>query len=465
MSLVRLSLIAISLALIVWALVQMFAVPQDLAELEVRVENANLSLSGSEYVVQVYDAIDRSLVAEGDRSDKAVLLLAPGEYDVRVTVPGVWPTQVSSRTGLAVPGGTRTRADFEFSFGELALRHETSTTPEDTEVVTVQVFTRPRGATPVIGFVAGETVKLKAGSYDVRVVRTVATREKQVRWLEGIDIEQGRLRQLAVAFERGLLLVDASNQGQPIPSGQGTVTLFEAGDETEQIVETGSVNVPIYLPTGTYDLRVVYQASNDRPAREAESVTIVDGESQVVSVEFNSGDVVVHASTATGQPLAGYEAYIYLYQRDDHRSAIAYVPAGQLLRVSAGRYDIRANLFRSADQPDEWLRDVAVTANQSVELEAIFQVGDVIVRVFDQQGREQTGDEYTVTIHPPGNRSRPVHRMQVGTRARLTAGPVGLQVVNTYSGASQWLDAEVLSGETTEIILDAQGSGWEPGRR
>jgi len=95
MSLVRLSLIAISLALIVWALVQMFAVPQDLAELEVRVENANLSLSGSEYVVQVYDAIDRSLVAEGDRSDKAVLLLAPGEYDVRVTVPGVWPTQVS----------------------------------------------------------------------------------------------------------------------------------------------------------------------------------------------------------------------------------------------------------------------------------------------------------------------------------------------------------------------------------
>jgi hypothetical protein len=185
----------------------------------------------------------------------------------------------------------------------------------------------------------------------------------------------------------------------------------------------------------------------------------------VVSVEFNSGDVVVHVSTATGQPLTGYEAYIYLYRRDDHRSAIAYVPAGQLLRVSAGRYDIRANLFRSADQPDEWLRDVAVTANQSVELEAIFQVGDVIVRVFDQQGREQTGDEYTVIIHPPGNRSRPVHRMQVGTRARLAAGPVELQVVNTYSGASQWLEAEVLSGETTEIILDAQGSGWEPRRR
>jgi hypothetical protein len=38
-------------------------------------------------------------------------------------------------------------------------------------------------------------------------------------------------------------------------------------------------------------------------------------------------------------------------------------------------------------------------------------------------------------------------------------------VVNTYSGASQWLEAEVLSGETTEIILDAQGSGWEPRRR
>lgn len=124
--------------------------------------------------------------------------------------------------------------------------------------------------------------------------------------------------------------------------------------------------------------------------------------------------------------------------------------------------DIRANLFRSADQPDEWLRDVEVTANQTVEFEAIFQVGDVIVRVFDKQGREQTGDEYTVTIYPPGDRSRPVHRMQVGTRARIAAGPVELQVANTYSGASQWLEAEVLSGETTEIILDAPGSGEEP---
>lgn len=132
------------------------------------------------------------------------------------------------------------------------------------------------------------------------------------------------------------------------------------------------------------------------------------------------------------------------------------------MRVSAGRYDIRANLFRSADQPDEWIRDIAVTANQSVEFEAIFQVGDVIVRIFDKQGREHTGDEYTVTIYPPGNRNRPVHRMQVGTRARIAAGPVELHVANTYSGASQWLEAKVLPGETTEIILDAPGPGEEP---
>ena len=43
-SVARLALLTCSGALIVWALVQMFSVPPDLGELEVRVENADLRL-------------------------------------------------------------------------------------------------------------------------------------------------------------------------------------------------------------------------------------------------------------------------------------------------------------------------------------------------------------------------------------------------------------------------------------
>ena len=455
----RLTLMAIAAALIGWALVQMFSVPRNMAELEVRVENANLSLRGEEFVVQVFDAASGMLAGEGGGSNATVLALAPGEYDLHVTVPGVWPHQVSTRQGLAVPGGRRTRADFDFSYGELELevqlQQQSDARPDNAAVVKVQVFSEPRGDVPEIGFVAGEAVKLAAGRYDLRVVRTVETREKQVRWLEGIDIEPGRRRHVVVAFERGWLRVDATNAGKGIPTVDGTVTVFAAGDDSQRILETGALNVPISLATGTYDLRVTYNASNDRPVREARSIAIVDGEIHSVPIEFNSGQLIVHARTGTGERLAEYEAYTYLYRRADHRSAIAYVRAGRPMRISAGRYDVRVNLFRSADRPDVWLRDIAVVANETVEFETTFEVGDIVVRVIGKNGREQTGDEYAITIHPLGDRDRAIHRMQIGKRTRLSAGPVELQVENTYTGTSEWLEADILPGETTEVVVEA----------
>ena len=453
-SVARLALLTCSGALIVWALVQMFSVPPDLGELEVRVENADLRLRADEYVLQIFDSASGALVAAGGTSD--VTTLAPGEYDLRVMVPGVWPEQMSNVQGLAVPGGRRTRVDFDFSFGELDLHYDAARLSNSAELVKIQVFTEPRSDTPVISFIAGETVKLEAGRYNLRVVRTVETREKQVRWLEGVDIKQGRQRTVAVAFERGLLQVDATNAGATILAADGTVSVFAAGDNSQKIIETGPLNVPIVLPTGTYDLRVTYDRSDDRPVRSVRSVVIVDAETQRVHVEFDSGELVVHARTAAGELLPEYHAYIYLYQRSDHRNAIAYVPAGHPLRLSAGRYDIRANLFRSADRPDVWLRDVAIVPNELLELETIFHVGEFIVRVIDQNGREHSGDEFSVTLHPSENGDRAIYRTQVGKRIRISLGPVGVQVENTYTGNSEWLESEIVPGEITEIVVDAR---------
>ena len=99
-NLARLVLLTCSGALIVWALVQMFSVPPDLGELEVRVENADLRLRADEYVLQIFDSASGALVAAGGTSD--VTKLAPGEYDLRVMVPGVWPAQMSNVQGSAM---------------------------------------------------------------------------------------------------------------------------------------------------------------------------------------------------------------------------------------------------------------------------------------------------------------------------------------------------------------------------
>ena len=451
-NLVRGVIVVISVALIVLALTRIFSVPTDVAELEVVVENANLRLRNDEYAVQVFDGVDGTLVAEGGAGNGELPTLKPGEYNLRVIVQGVWPPQASSRD-LTMPGGRRTRVDFDYSYGELEL--EADAPSDDTELVKVQVFAEAQDEVPVIGFVAGESVKLAAGQYNLRVVRTVDTNEKQVRWIRGITIEPGRQRHIAVAFERGLLRVDATNAGEEIAAADGTVTVFAAGDDSHRIVESGPLNVPIPLPTGVYDLLVTYDASNDRPVREARSVAIVDGEMLSVPIEFNSGGLIVRALTAAGEPLAEYDAYTYVYRRSDHRSAVAYVPAGQRLRLSAGQYDVRASLFRSADRPEVWLRGIDVVANETLELQTTFDVGNVVVRVMDERGREHTGDEYTITVHPPKDRTRVLHRMQAGTPTRISTGRVQLRIQNTYTGTSEWRTAEILSGETTEIVMYA----------
>jgi hypothetical protein len=103
-----------------------------------------------------------------------------------------------------------------------------------------------------------------------------------------------------------------------------------------------------------------------------------------------------------------------------------------------------------------WLRDVAIVPNELLELETIFPVGEIIVRVIDQNGREHSGDEYSVTLYPPGDRDRIIHRTQAGKRIRISAGPVGVRVENTYTGNSEWRETEIVPGEITEIVVDAR---------
>lgn len=456
---VRPTLLVGSGALVVFAIFQMLAVPAEVAQLDVVAKNANLRLQQSEYVVQVFAAGTDVVLAESGGLAPGVISLAPGRYDVSVKVPGVWPQQLQLRRGVVLAGGQTVREVFDFAYGELEFRASVSGPDEPGEVVTVQVFEVPLSNVPVVGFEAGQTVKLAAGTYDVRSVRSHNSSEKQVRWLEAVEVSQGRRRQVGAVFDHGWVRVDASNGTEPITSSGATVTLFEAGDDSRKIVESGPVATPISMATGTWDLRVVYDGSSDTPTREVTAIEVVEGEVVRIPVAFSSGDIAVHASDANGKPFAKYDVYTYLYKRDDHRSPVAYGPAGGMLRASEGRYDVRANLFRSADQPDVWLRDVEITANTLSEYEVVFQSGDIIVRVLDQNGREQIGDEYLVTLYAPTDHNRALYRVQSGSPVRLAAGPVDLHIENTYTGVSQWRGATVVAGETAVIAISVDHGG------
>ena len=277
-------------------------------------------------------------------------------------------------------------------------------------------------------FTVSEVIKLGAGHYDVRLVLTSDTREQQVQWRENVVIEAGRQRRLVTAFDRGFLRVEAYNADQPIATGDAIVYVYRAGDALREVVDSGPVGKPLALPVGIYDIEVVYEAADDRPARDIKSVTVTDQQTISVSARFRTGTVLVRARIAKAEPLQAYEAYVYFYSPDDHRVAIAYSPAGRPMRLTEGLYDIRTHLLRSADKPNIWHYDTTVQAGKQVEHEVVFDSGHLLVRALNSAGDEMKGDETSIAIFARGERVRPNIETLAGVNVTLATGAVDLRV-------------------------------------
>ena len=429
------------------------------ATLQIQANNAGIHLVSGDGTVTAYVAGSQDkLLARGQIGEN--ISLGQGHYDIQVRFTRTSDQQSLWLRNLELGAGERAVKTVEFSAGEI--RVVASVGSEDSEPGEVVVYVyRPGEHDKILTSVpGGQATLLGVGQYDLRVVWSVDAQEKDVRWYRGVQVKVGLQTTLDVPFNRGVLMVGAENNGEPLASGAVVLTVYRAGDTQQEVVDTGSSGVPLGLASGSYDIKATYRKSNDKPDRWLRDIAIGDG--QVVNriVEYSSGSMVVNAAQLGGNALDPYDAYIYYYRAGVHEQAVGYTPAGVTAILEQGQYDVRARYFRSNDQPDTWLRGLQVKAGEVLNHTVYFRSGGLLVRAYDGNGEELIGDNVFVYIYAADHRRRYIAKLRSGELATLTVGTYDIRIVDTRSDKTiAWLSGvELQPGTTSEQFVTVPDS-------
>ncbi len=438
-----LSLVVIAQALALVFVVQSLSQPG--STLTVAVTSAGVPVAGVEGQVIVYRGGQDQPHANGRVGQ--TLPLAPGSYDLRVVLTGAAGAPAGRLAKVTLAEDENKSVSVEVPVGELMV----SIDAPASAAILIQVFEAGQHDRLIDSPNPGERALLGPGRYDIRAAYLRDGEEKDVRWVEGVTVKAGLLSAPGVIFPRSRLLVGATANGQSLDSAMVDVTVYRAGDDMRQIVESGVADVPIELNPGTYDVEARLLAAADQPVRSIESLVLPEGATTEAHVEFETARFTTQAYRVGGQRLGDYEVYVYFYATDDHTQPIFYAPAGQPVVLSAGTYDLRASYFRSADRPDVWLRGVQLAPGEQRHVPFSFSSGTLIVRVFDDAGEELIGDNTIVRVYPDQSRTAPVATARGGELQVLSAGVYDIAVEDTRSAVVRWLeDTEVVAGELTE---------------
>ena len=410
-----------------------------LATLVCRGTNAGVPLAAGDARVFVHPPGRHGELA-ADGSLYEALRLPAGVYDVRILYTRSRDRQDRWLTDVRLERAGRVVKGVDFSAGELSIDATVGGGSGEEGRVVVYVFLPEDHDHVVTSMPSGERVLLAAGDYDLRVVLTLGSREKGVRWLRGVSVEPGIHTSRDVTFERGAFLIKARNGGREMPPGGVELTVFRAGDVQEEEVDRGLAGVPLWLPVGQYDVRATFSGSHDNPSRWLRGLQVIENETVEDTVDFSSGTFLIRAEMEGGRTLGDFQVYVYYYRAGDHEQPVAYTPAGEPALLEAGRYDLRANFFRSHDRPELWRRDVVLEAGKTVAETLTFPSGRLLVRAYDPGGRELVGDNVFLAVYAAGERTQPIASGRSGEQLILSLGVYDIRATDTRNpSAAIWL--------------------------
>ena len=422
------------------------------AGIEVHATNAGVELDSGDARVSVHPA-GRMHDLEATGALEQRLSVAPGTYDIQVTFTQASDMQTRWLRGVKLDAGKQVVQSVEFDSGELRVDVLGDSAGKP---VLVYVFNQGQHNHVVTSVPAGETALIAPGVYDLRVVLTEASKEKDIRWHSNVPVKSGLQTRVRVPFQRGSLLVRAVNGNRALPEGSVELAIYRAGDQHLNLLDSGIAGVPLHLTAGRYDISATFSASHDRPVRWLRGVEIKTDHELEKVVEFESGTVAVSAQLKDGATLDRFSAYVYFYPAGNHQEPVAYTTAPDPAVLNSGHYDVRVNFFRSHDRPDIWLRNLEVLAGQRLEPTVLFPSGRLLIRAFDEAGNELIGDNVFVYVYPAGVRARPSTVARSGQIITLTSGNYDVHAVDTrQTGVSSWIEnITVQSGSLVEQTVE-----------
>ena len=425
--------------------------PPNLASLTVQATNAGRPLAAEDGRVYVYPiGKGAKLLTEGYLNTP--LALPPGRYNLRVHFVRPRQAQTAVLRNLTLAPGQRLVQPVTFTAGELTVVAQAGTAPPPAGQVVVYVFQPNNHDRVLTAMRSGERVLLSAGNYDLRVVYKVEAEERDVRWFRNVSITAGQHTQRQVSFQRGVLLVQARNAGQALPSGAVTLTVYRADDAQQEVLDTGLADAPLDLAVGRYDVKATFTHATDKPVRWLRGLDLAADTTHQATVEFTSGSLIVNAAFKDGEAVGTYDVYVYYYRTGNHEQPVGYTPARIPAVLSEGHYDVRVHFFRSHDQPDIWVRGLVVRPGQATTHRVTFPSGKLLVRVYDAAGTELIGDTVFLYVYAANQRQRPLVSARSGELLILTADTYDIRAVDTrHPGREVWLSAvQLRAGKLTE---------------
>jgi hypothetical protein len=345
--------------------------------------------------------------------------------------------------------------------GELSVEVDVRSALAELGKVVIYVFAAGSHDDVVTAMQPGERVSLLPGSYDLRTVWMLDSEERDIQWQHDVPVAAGEQVQRRVRLSRGALLLEARNADRPLPDGAVTISLYRAGDEQEEVVGEGQAGEALDAAVGRYDVKATFAQSNDKAVRWLRDLELKAAEIREAQIEFSSGTLTIQAELKSGQTLGRYDVYVYYYRPEDHAQPVAYTPAGEPAVLESGSYDVRAHYFRSHDQEDTWLRDIAVKPGEPTTRSITFPSAELLVRVYDETGSELLGDNVFLYVYAANQRKRALASARGGEILILSADSYDLRVVDTRgAGAELWLPAiRLQAGTATSRSVTLSGGG------
>jgi len=324
----------------------------------------------TQLVVYVFATEDHDQIITSLRPSEAALL-SSGAYDLRAVL-----SQDSEERGVVwlegvrIEPGARTTRELRFRRGGLIARARNAGEMLSSEAVALTVHAAGDEQEEVVDLGrAGARLSLPPGRYDVHAT-FVLSNDGASRWLRGLEIIEGETLEQVVDFSSGNIVVDAElSGGERLDEFEVYVYYYRAGVHREPVTYTPAGETAT-LEAGSYDVRVHFFRSHDRPDAWFRGITVEAGKQVQYTATFRSGRLLVRVLDSDSQELTGDDLFLYVHDAaatGGSSRPIVVARSGEELILSEGRYDLRLEDTRSPGR-SRWLKGVRVEPGERNEL-------------------------------------------------------------------------------------------------
>jgi hypothetical protein len=240
-----------------------------------------------------------------------VALLASGTYDVRAVLSlESEERSVTWLHGVQVEAGVRATREVRFERGRLLVIARNAGDVLASEAVSVRVFAAGDVQEEIIDHgKGGVTMSLAHGRYDAELTFALSN-DKPSRWLRGLEIVENETNRQSVDFSSGSIVVAAEMPGgEQLRNFDAYVYYYRTGDHREPVAYTPAGETAV-LESRSYDVRVHFFRSHDRPDEWIREVRVEAGQRVRHSVTFPSGRLLVRAFAADRNELIGDDVFL-----------------------------------------------------------------------------------------------------------------------------------------------------------